>query len=114
MARYIIKGDDLIPAEDYYYEQYLKKAHLHMTAGNKRVSIYYNPDEMVPTRHMINNRMYTSKKKFRDETKARGCIEIGNDTAPLLKERKRINPDRRQRRDNIKRAIWELKNGRKV
>lgn len=109
---YDSKLEKMVPAEDFYYEKCLQKAHLHMTDGNKKIEIYYNSDNMEPTRHMSNGKYYTSKKKFRDETKARGCIEIGNDTKPLLESRKPKIPDRRQRRDDIKRAIWELKNGR--
>lgn len=106
--------DKLVPSEEYYYEKYLQKAHLHMTVGNKKVEIYYNPDEMAPTRHMVNNKLYTSKKKFRDETKARGCIEVGNETSTLMKPRQQIKLDKRKRREDIKRAVWELKNGKKV
>lgn len=106
--------DKLVTSEEYYFNKYMKTAHLQMMDGNKPVRIYYNSDEMEPTRHMINNKYYTSKKKFRDETKARGCIEVGNDTAPLLKQRKFKLLDKRQRREDMKRAIWELKNGRKV
>ena len=84
------------------------------TKGNQKVTIHYIPDEMAPTRHMINGRLYTSKKKFRDETRARGCVEVGNETATLLKPRKPIELDRRQRRDDIKRAIWEIRNGRDI
>lgn len=36
-------------------------------------------DEMPPTQHPCNGRFYTSKTKFREETKARGCEEVGND-----------------------------------
>lgn len=111
---YSPEQDKLIPSEEYYFEKYLQKEHLHMTVGNKKVEIYYNPDEMAPTRHMVSGRLYTSKKLYRDETRARGCIEVGNETSTLLKPRKQTKPDRRKRREDIKRAIWELNNGRKV
>ena len=116
MSRFIYdpESDSMISSEAYYMAKYFKSAHLHMREGNKLVKIYYSPDEMAPTRHMANNRMYTSKKKFRDETKARGCIEIGNETSTMLKPRKPKLPDRRQRREDIKKSIWELKNGRTV
>lgn len=83
------------------------------TNGNEKVTIHYIPDEMAPTRHMANGKLYTSKKKFRDETRARGCIEIGNETTKVLAPRKRIELDRRQRADDIRRAIYEVKNGRR-
>lgn len=108
------KQEKLVSSEEYYFEKYMRTAHLQMMDGNKPVKIYYNPDEMVPTRHMINNKYYTSKKKFRDETKARGCIEVGNDTNPLTAQRKPRKLNKRQRRDDIKRAVWELRNGRRA
>ena len=94
---------------DYYVEE--DKSY---TRGNQKVTVHYIPDEMAPTRHMIDGKHYTSKKKFRNETKARGCVEVGNETATLLKPRKPIELDKRQRRDDIKRAIWEIRNGRDI
>ena len=108
------ESDSMILSEAYYMAKYFKNAHLHMRDGNKLVKVYYNSDEISPTRHMSNNKLYTSKKKFRDETKARGCIEIGNETATMLKPRKPKLPDKKQRREDIKRAVWELNNGRRV
>ena len=61
---------------------------------------------------MADGRMYDSKAAFRRATKAAGCIEIGNETAAVLKPKPHIELDRRQRRETIKRTIWELKNGR--
>ena len=69
-------------------------------------------DIMAPTRHMCDGRYYTSKAKFREVTKAHGCIEVGNETQTLLKPRKPIKLDRGERRDDIRRAINELRNGR--
>ncbi len=68
-------------------------------------------DEMPPTRHMADNKYYTSKAKFRAATRAAGCIEYGTETATLLKPRKPIPLDRQKRRDDIKRALWEVRNG---
>lgn len=72
---------------------------------------YVITDEMPPTRHMANNRYYTSKAKFREATRAEGCIEYGNEAATLLKPRKPIPLDRQKRRDDIRRAMWEVRNG---
>lgn len=72
---------------------------------------YVISDEMSPTRHMVDGRFYTSKAKFRAATKAHGCIEVGNETSTLLKPRKRVELDRGQRRNDIRRAMWELRNG---
>lgn len=71
-------------------------------------SAYYIPDEMAPTAHMCSGKLFTSKKKFRNETKAYGCIEVGNDYS--RKGKSMVKLDRRERRDHIKQAIYELKN----
>ena len=84
------------------------------TEGNQKKSVGYIADEMEPTRHMASGRYFTSKHKFREETRAYGCIEVGNETKTLLQKRKPIQLDKRQRVDDIKRSIYELKNGRKV
>lgn len=91
---------------------YLHSEDKNMTIGNKRISFYFNSDTMEPLQHMCSGKMISSKKKFRNETKAYGCIEVGNETK--IKPRKQIVPDKRQRRDDIKKAIHELKNGRTV
>lgn len=71
---------------------------------------YVISDEMPETRHMANNRYYTSKAKFREATRAAGCVEVGNETATLLKPRKPVNLDRGKRRDAIRQAIHQLRN----
>lgn len=84
---------------------------LRAVIGNQVVELSFISDNMEPTRHMCDGKYYTSKKKFRNETKARGCVEIGNETSTLLKPKKYIAPStRRQRREDIKKAIYELKN----
>lgn len=67
-------------------------------------------DNMDSTRHMATGRYHTSKATFRADTKASGCVEVGTDTS-ILKPRKQITLDRRQRRDDIKKSIYQLKNG---
>lgn len=111
MASYIYctKQEKLIPKEDYLMAKYFSQDDKHMTVGNKKVQIFYNSDIMEPTKHMVSGKHYTSKKKFRDETKARGCIEVGNDI--INKPRAPIKLDRRQRREHIRKAIHDLKNG---
>lgn len=74
---------------------------------------YVISDEMPPTRHMCDGHHYTSKAKFRAATKAHGCIEVGNETATLLKPK----PDSYRKGDiktDIRRAMWELRNGRRA
>jgi len=65
-------------------------------------------DSMEPLKHHGTGRIIDSKARFRAETKAVGAVEIGNEP---IKPRKPIQLDRRQRRDDIKRAVYELRNG---
>jgi hypothetical protein len=84
-------------------------------AGPKHASgsaVYVIGDEMAPTRHMADSKLYTSKAKFRETTKAHGCIEIGSETNYLLKPRKPVPLDRGKRREDIKQAIYNIRNGR--
>lgn len=66
-------------------------------------------DEMDATRHMADGKMYTSKQKFRQATKDAGCVEFGNEQ--LTGKRKPIVLDRRQRREDIKRAMVQVRDG---
>ena len=97
--------------EEAMLDDYIRKDHLHMRDGNRKVSFYFNSDTMEPTQHMASGKMFTSKAKFRAETKAHGCIEVGNE---MPKPRKPIKLSKRQRREDIKRAVYELRNGRRV
>jgi hypothetical protein len=72
---------------------------------------YVISDIMGPTRHMATGRMHTSKAEFRKDTKASGCIEIGNDPA-IMRPRKPIPLDRGQRREAIRKSIYDIRNGR--
>ena len=130
MARYIHRPDcylanerGMVEVNDEYYMwlSFHNGEDKRMMNGNEPVSLRFISDSMEPTRHMANGRMYTSKKKFRDETRARGCIEVGNEEKYLTntgstigQKKKVVKLDKRQRRDDIKRAIWEVKNGRDI
>lgn len=76
-------------------------------------AFYVISDEMAPTRHMADGQHYTSKAKFRAATRAHSCVEIGNETATVLKPRKPVALDRGRRRDDIRQAIHQLKEGRR-
>src|SRR3954466_378846 len=67
-------------------------------------------DTMSELRHMSTGKYHTSKAAFRADTRASGCIEVGNDSV-MTRPRKNIPLDRRERVDAIKRTIYELKNG---
>ncbi len=75
------------------------------------VGPYIISDIMPEMRHMATGRYHTSKSKFREDTKASGCVEYGNDPA-LTRPRKPIPLDRNKRRDDIRRTIYDLRNGR--
>ena len=62
-------------------------------------------DEMDATRHMADGKYYTSKSKFRGATRDAGCVEVGNETATLMKPRTPIPLDRQKRREDIRRAL---------
>ena len=67
-------------------------------------------DEMMPLKHMADGKMYTSKARFRQATRDAGCVEIGNEN--VIQPRKPVQLDRRQRREDIRRAISDLRDGR--
>lgn len=69
---------------------------------------YVISDTMDHTRHMADGQYYDSKSKYRKVTKAYGCVEVGNETATLLKPRKKIELSRADRREAIRRAIRQL------
>ena len=66
-------------------------------------------DEIEPTRHMADGNYYTSKAKMREVNKIHHCIEVGNEIATITKPRKRIELSREQRRNEIRRAISQLR-----
>ena len=71
---------------------------------------YVISDEMPETRHMASGEYFTSKAKFRQATRAAGCVEVGNETSTLLKPRPKIELDRGARREAIQRTIYDLRN----
>ena len=75
-------------------------------------SPYVIGDEMPPTRHMVTGEFFTSKAKFRSRTRDVNCVEVGNETATMLKPRKTIELSREQRHRDIRIALDQLRNGR--
>ena len=96
--------------EDYYMWLSFNSKDNRMMNGNQPVELRFISDSMDPTMHMSNGKLYTSKKKFRDETRARGCIEVGNEAPTLNKKRQPVKLDKRQRREDIKKSIYQLRN----
>lgn len=110
----IADGNGFISKEDYYLYKSMTVECKNMTVGNRRVEFQFISDTMEPTRHMalpINSAPITSKSLFRKITKEKGCIEIGNETKHLIKPRRQVKLDQRKRREDIKKAINDLKYG---
>jgi|SRR5581483_151885 len=72
-------------------------------------AFHFIRDEMEPTLHMATGRMHTSKARFRADTRATGCVEVGNQKG-YGKRQFVPKLDKRQRVEDIKRAIYELRN----
>ncbi len=64
-------------------------------------------DTMQPLRHMGTGKIIDSKSLFRQETKSSGCVEVGNEKP---QERKAIPLDRGQRREAIRKALYDARN----
>lgn len=74
---------------------------------SKSSAPYVISDTMAPTKHMGTGEVLDSKAKFRSATRASGCIEIGNETVkPRIPEKL----DGGQRREAIRKAIYDLRN----
>lgn len=65
-------------------------------------------DNMDPLKHHATGEIMTSKRAFARTTRAMGCVELGNEP---IQARKPIPLDKRQRREDIKRTIYQLRNG---
>jgi hypothetical protein len=65
-------------------------------------------DNMEPLKHHGTGRIIDSKSKFRAETRAIGGIELGNEP---IKPRQPIKLNKRQRREDIRKALYELRQG---
>ena len=76
--------------------------------------LYVIPDTMPDTRHMADGKFYNSKSKFRKVTRDHGCVEVGNELRTMNAPRATVVLDKRQRRDDIRRAFWEVRNGRRT
>lgn len=73
----------------------------------KSAAPYVISDNMEPLKHHGTGKIISSKRAFSKETRAAGMIELGNEP---IKARKPIPLDKRQRREDIKRTVYELRN----
>jgi hypothetical protein len=99
MTTYVLRNGQLV-------EKHLATP---LVSGNTAPNVI--SDIMEPTRHMASGRYHTSKAAFRQDTRDHNCIEVGTDQS-ILKPRKPIPLSGEQRRADIRRTIYELKNGR--
>ena len=74
---------------------------------DNRSAPYVISDTMAPLKHMGTGKTIDSKSRFRAETKASGCVELG--TEPI-KPRQPVRLDKRERRDEIRRVVYDLRN----
>ncbi len=77
--------------------------------SNRSPAFYVISDTMEPLRHMGTGKVLDSKAKFRAETRASGCVELGNEP---IKPRAPVKLDRGKRRDDIRKTIYDLRNRR--
>ena len=61
-------------------------------------------DEMAPTWHPADDKVYTSKSEFRKTTAAKGYVEVGND---LLSQKKRDTKKMFEASERLKKALWD-------
>lgn len=78
-----------------------------LSRSSKSSAPYVISDTMAPTKHMGTGEVLDSKAKFRSATRASGCVEIGNET---IKPRATEKLDGGQRREAIRKAIYDLRN----
>lgn len=78
----------------------------------KDAAPHYISDHMDPLFHHAALRKIDSKSEFRRETRNHGCREIGDQTGYGKRE---FVPklDKHQRKDDIRKAIYDLRNGRR-
>ncbi len=73
---------------------------------------HYISDHMDPLLHHAAMRVIDSKSEFRRETRAHGCVEVGD--SPNYGTKRLFTPklDKRQRREDVQKAVYQLRNGR--
>jgi hypothetical protein len=98
-----------VESSDFYAHKFFTEPDLRMMRGNEPVTLNFISDEIAPTRHMVSGKHFTSKHKFRQETKRLGCIEIGNELDTVTKLKKYVPPtSKKQLVQDIKNAAKQL------
>ena len=79
------------------------------TPSRPERNVYVIGDVMDPLKHMGTGRIHDSKSNFRADTKATGCVEVGNDPAALRDDvQKRTEVRIEDVVQDVKRSIAEL------
>lgn len=102
VTTYVYRDGELIDKD---YALPLVEIHAESSLGRP----YIASDNMEPTRHMADGCVFTSKAKFRANTRAHGCTEVGDQKGFGTKRKFVPKMDKRQRREDVARAIGELK-----
>jgi len=79
----------------------------HLVHEDRPWSVSVISDTMEPTKHHGTGKVISSKRAFSAETRAAGMIELGNEP---IRARKPVQLDRGQRREAIRKSIYELRN----
>lgn len=64
-------------------------------------------DDMPPTEHPVDGKIYTSKSSFRETTRAHGCIEVGNDLISKQKRTQGNIGERIKLPESVKKELWD-------
>lgn len=97
MTTYVMRDGQLVPKHLAGPKHHSSDAKVHVIS-----------DTMPLTRHMATGRYYDSKAKFRAETRALGCVEVGNDPA-IKRAPPKFEPSSVEIVNDVKRAIAELR-----
>lgn len=75
--------------------------------NEKSQATYVISDTMDHMKHPGTGAMIDSKSRFREHTRASGCVEVGTDPA-ILREKPRVEPSLNDIAMDVKRSIAEL------
>lgn len=79
-----------------------------VSAGAGDARFYVQSDNIDAFRSMADGRTYDSKSAYRADLKARGLVEVGNDSQGQIARRPNIGMDRGARREAIRQTYRQL------
>lgn len=98
MPTYVMRNGKLVPKDT--------APPLHQPKRGLNKAVYVQSDTMPPLLHMATGQVLDSKSEFRRQTKAAGCIEVGNENPQPRKPEYKHEP----LRPLIQRAMEILRN----